>query len=750
MTRFTKLSLTLTAAAVCCASAFPAFADGTVPTARAYQMGSKDSKWGFVSFPVNNIDAKTITKTTYSSDDQIGAGEVVDGKLYAYTLSYDYLFGDGLEPSEFVVYNAADMSVIKSVPAPNSGRVVDMSYDYKHNVMYALMELNRAENGALGKTALHAVDLTTGKLTLIGLPGNITAVNGNGKTVEEHLIALACNPTDGTIYAMGEYRQLYKLDRFTGQAVSFASRKKIAITNDFQSMSFGPDGKLYHAHMHPDYEYFMQIDPATGALYNPVTGDAVTVNSDFTNNAARFDQDPQLTALTFDMPANDNKVPNAVSNLKATVAADNANTVNLSWVLPTTYTVTDGVAELTTLNIRRLGENPSGMIVNSPATSPNGIAYTDYNVPNGEVTYMIYAESAENTGIPAFVTLFVGADQLQAVGNLNAALSGNEVTLTWTAPTATVNGGYSDYDNITYTVKQVKGSDETLLAEGVNGTTYTAALDENGTYSFRVCAVSCGVSGVAAESNEVTLQGVETLPYNTGFEDNDGGTLWTAYNPEGSNYGWSIVSGYAYQQLSGKFAQFKTGGSATFPELDYWLVSPAIHCPAGDYTLSFYANGGSYDTHAYKVFIGTDPMNSDDALQVIYALDNEKVYGETDENNHYVLVSNNFTLDTEGDYRLAFRGIGASTYATLKIDNLSLVCTRQVSVDGINADAQLTYDAATRTVTCPEAVAIEAYDMSGIRVGHAAGTSLAINAKGMVVVKVTTAEGVMVRKLAVR
>gem|GEM_PF-4102355 len=40
--------------------------------------------------------------------------------------------------------------------------------------------------------------------------------------------------------------------------------------------------------------------------------------------------------------------------------------------------------------------------------------------------------------------------------------------------------------------------------------------------------------------------------------------------------------------------------------------------------------------------------------------------------------------------------------------------------------------------------------MSGIRVGRAASTSLIINAKGVVVVKVTTAEGVMVKKLAVR
>ena len=605
------------------------------PVAHAYQMGSKASKWGFVSFTAGNIDALTINKTTSSSDDQIGAGEYVDGKLYTYTLEYDFIYGDGLEPSEFVVWNASDYSKASYKSSTTKGRVVDMTYDYVHNTMYALVEEKRTSNGSIGLTALNVIDLESGEATLVGLPGDIRALNGIGKEVEEHLIALASDPTDGSLYAMGEYRQLYKLDRTTGLATAVGKRNKIAITNDFQSMAFDAEGKLYQVHMHPDYEYFMMIDKTTGALTNPVTGEAVTVNSDYTNNAARFTDDPQLTALYFEGHKFAAGSPEAVSALKAVTAENNPNSVCLTWTLPEKNH--DGTAAVISgVDVYRFGTSEPIASLGADAVS-----YTDNNAPNGDVTYYVAAHSAEHAGFPAWTTVFAGADQLKAVADLKASLDGNVATISWTAPTATVNGGYADYDNITYIVKAVKGNEQTVLAEGVKTTSYETVLEANGTYQFSVVAVSCGIEGLETTSNTVTLVGVEQLPYFCGFEDNDGGTLWTIANTNTGSYGWSIVSGYAYQQLSGKFAQFKTGGSSTFPAND-WLVSPAIHFPAGKAELSFYANGGSYDTHTYEVYLG--PNSVAEYTQLLYRCENEKVYSQDGEKN-YVLVTVEFNVE---------------------------------------------------------------------------------------------------------
>ena len=209
-----------------------------------------------------------------------------------------------------------------------------MAFDYINNTMYALKEINRTDNGAIGLTALNVVDMASGEMTLVGLPGEIKAVNGNGVTVDEHLVGLASDPSDGQLYAMGEYRQLYKIDRLTGTATPVGERNRIAITNDFQSMAFSAEGKLYQAQMHPDYEYFMEIDIQTGALTNPVTGEPVVVDSDFTNNAARFPYDPQLTGLYFEGKELAKSSAKAPTGLTAVVRDGTSNTVDLSWTNP--------------------------------------------------------------------------------------------------------------------------------------------------------------------------------------------------------------------------------------------------------------------------------------------------------------------------------------------------------------------------------------------------------------------------------
>lgn len=714
-----------------------------VTVAHAYQMGSTDSKWGFVQFPVNDLDALQIDKATTNYDAQIGAGEYVDGLYYTYTLEYDFIMGDGLEPSEFVVWNAADnFNKVRSADA-TSARVVDMTFDYTSNTMYALKEISRTDNGAIGLTALNVVDMATGEMTLVGLPGDISAVNGNGVTVEEHLVSLASNPADGQLYAMGEYRQLYKLDRLTGEATAVGERNRIAITNDFQTMAFAADGKLYQAQMHPDYEYFMEINPENGALTNPVTGEPVVVNSDFTNNAARFPHDPQLTGLYFEGKTLVKSSAKAVTGLTATVKSGTSNTVELRWTNPLEDYEGNEIA-LSGVKVYRFGTADVLAVLPASATS-----YTDAAAPNGDVTYYVVAETTDHAGFPAWATVFSGADKLKAVTDLTAELEGEEVSLSWTAPTETVNGGYSDYGNISYIISRTKGTDTEEIARDVTATTYLASLAGNGTYTFTVVPVSCGIEGLPATSEPVTLQGVEQLPYETSFEDNDGGTLWTIVNNQTGSYGWSIVAGYAYQQLEGKFAQFKTGGSSTFPAND-WLISPAIHMPQGKSTLKYFANGGSFDTHSYKVWLGGNSTSPEDFTTEIYSLENEKVYTEDTTDKNYVEKSHEINIPVEGDYRIAFQGIGAATYATLKIDKLSLAYTPSSGVDMVSADGGILWNPESGVAACVEATSIEAYDMQGRCLGFAEGTSLRVDAKGVIIVKAFSTDGVKIRKVIAR
>lgn len=712
-------------------------------TANAYQMGDDNSKFGFVTFATNDLSTKQITKAVGMDSPQVGAAEYMGGKLYAYTVYQDYLYGDGLATDAFVVYDPAkDFEVVTTTGLAGAPRVADMAFDYTTNTMFALVEQNKDDAGRFGLTCLATVNLADGSTAVVGNPGDIRALNGNGRDVEEHLVALAASP-DGRLYAMGEYRRLYSLDKRTGLATAVGERKKVAVMNDFQSMAFNKDGELFHALRHPDYEYFMRIDPADGRQFNPETGDEVVVNSDFTNNALRIAGDPQLTGLYFADRDVDAAAPLAVTGLTATLREGVRDKVDLEWTLPAQNWGGAG-AGVTAVKVYRFGTAEPLATLGATATS-----FTDGQAPDGVQTYSVVCMAGESHGFTATASVFAGHDRLQAVTGLTAALEGNDLSLEWQAPTATVNGGYADYDNITYEIHRISGDTRRQLADAHTDTRYAATHTDAGTFTFEVVPVSGGVRGVAAVSNEVVMAAnVATIPYSTGFEDDQDGTQWTATNANAS-YGWSIQKGYSYQQYDGKFAQFKTGGGATIPRDDLF-ASPEIKFEAGKHVLTYMACGGSIDKHTFNVYLSSTPTGKD---RLIQSVQDQMFYNtETGNKNFYQEVKVPFEVEQPGTYHLVLNGIGASTYATLKIDNLSIDKDNTEGVGAIDtAVARIEWDAAARTARCSAATAFEAYDLQGAKVAAAQGGQLTVDAPaGIYLLRAVTPAGTFTLKVAVK
>lgn len=646
-----------------------AAASAAGPQVYGYQMGDETYRFGFISFPADNLAGLSLVQSA-SSDTYVGAGEYVDGKYYTFTVYYDAYFEGGVVTDTYCVYDVNEdgtkYTLSKEIDKYGDLRVTDMAFDYTTNTMYAIGESKKADSGKIGTTELYIVDLETGDLALVGGPGDITAQDGYGRTVHENIIAIACSP-EGQLYGMGEYRQLYKLDKYTGLATATGARHRIAVDNDYQSMAFTPDGKLYHAQKHPDYEYFMRIDPATGKLYNPQDNTEVTVDASFNNTAARFKNDPQVTGIYFKGHQVVASSPLAPRNLTAILRSGTSNTVDLTWTLPTANY--GGTApSISNVVVYRIGDaNPLATLAGT-ATS-----YTDTNAPNGDVMYYVTTVSGGQYGFPALAKIFSGADQLKAVGNLRADLSGSKVTLSWTAPTATVNGGYADYDNITYIVNQIAGSTVKPLAADLTATTYETEIAEAGTFSFEVIPVTCGVKGLSTTSNSVTIEKSSSIPYFSGFEDDEDGTLWTVINPMDGSYGWSIeLPPYTYQRYDGKGAKFYTGGSSTFPA-DTWLVSPPIYMEPGIYSISYMALGGSFDTHTFDVAIGTSATDASAFTDVLASHKEALIYNEEEGNvNHFQDYEHEFTIETAGEYYVGFHGVGNAIYATLRIDNVAI------------------------------------------------------------------------------
>ena len=425
---------------------------------------------------------------------------------------------------------------------------------------------------------LHVVDMETGKLIQVGDFGGWTALDGYNREVETWPVALACD-AHGTLWAMGVYRHLYNIDKMTGKGTRVVdSRHGLATQEDFQSMAFDSEGTLWWSNSGPDHFHFVKVDTATDEA---IGVDGVSIKNSADAEPSRYTNDNQVSGIYFEHGRVEGSSPNAVTELVSVRRAGTANTVDLSWTLPTT--AYDGSpVDIKSVKVYRFGT--SGPV----ATLAPDATVAEVEGVNGNNVFMVVAEGADHAGFPAWTEVFAGADRLKAVGNLEAVLEGNSVTLTWDAPTETVNGGYADYNNITYIVKRLAGSTSEVIADDLTDTSLVAELPKVGTYTFEVTAVTGGVEGEAAVSNEVTLVGgAASLPYSTGFEDEQDGTQWIAANHEGAgSYGWSITLGYAYQRYDGKFATAKTGGSDNVA--DDWLISPPFELEEGTrYEISY-------------------------------------------------------------------------------------------------------------------------------------------------------------------
>lgn len=626
--------------------------------AHGYQMGDTNYKFGFVEFGVEDFATTTIVKATTQSGSHVSAGEAVNGKYYAYTVVPDP-FG-ALDAENFVVYNIGDNEYTPVATTVNAEgrRVVDMTYDYTNNTMYALVE-TRVGNGPVTTTALHIVNPETGEYTLVGSAGELTAINGHGREVETVLVTLAAD-AQGNLYAMSDLRQFYRIDKFTGAAIRIGTTQhSYATNNQFQSMAFDRFGELYWAQQHPDEGRFLTVNPLTGepALLGKLGADA------------------QVTGLYFEKPY-DTASPLPVSSLTAVTGETQPNRVTLSWALPEQDAAGNNVS-ITAVKVYRFGTS-------TPLATLDGsaVSYVDEAAPNGNLTYYVTTVAGEHAGAPALAGVFAGCDMLNPVTDLTLTSEGRAVTLTWNAPTATVNGGYADFDNITYKVVRVKGDTRVVLDEACDETSYTDLLVVGGTYSYEVTPVCGGVEGVVAQSEEVTVDITFSVPYETGFEDDQDGTLWTTILGEhhtSTNNGWTITSGSASQTLDGKFAQLKTQGSADYA--DDWLISPAIHLDADVlYSLAYFCHGGiASDDHSFEVYIGTDPTDISTFTQKIAEYEDIRIPTDWSQQNVH-----QFVVDNTGNHHIGFHGSTTETYANLRIDNLSLKADES-GIDNVTA-----------------------------------------------------------------
>lgn len=710
-------------------------------TAFGYQFDSKTNRQGFVSWDINAPQTlNPQTSLTYNTDIRLSAGEYVDGKLYGYTVEVGdpYDLDYTIVPYGWVVYDAETLKKLDSNYSLDK-RVVDMTYDYTTNTMYALIE-NKYTTGTVIQTSLCAVDMSTGKYRVIGDTGTIKAVSGTGATVSDGLLTLACD-ANGQLYAMSHYRYLYKVDKFTGRVHDPAPQHNLGTINQFQSMAFAADGTLWWAQGHPDYSHFCSIDLETG-----IPGGFVDFHTDY-EKLNKLGDDDQVTCLYFKDKEINRQSPLAVTNLNATSHDNGVNKVDLTWELPTEDYAGEPV-EVLGVTVYRIGTSePIG-------TAPAGAtSFTDEDAPNGFVTYEVIPFSAAGNGFPAFIETFAGFDQLNKVENISLSVDGRDITVQWEKPTSTVNGGYADYDAITYNVYRCMSEEEELVAENIDATSFNETIAADGKFFYIIEAMCGGIVGLRGESDSFILSSPASVPYSTGFEDEQDGPMWTFINVD-SYYGWKIYSG-SRSTDGGKYAEASTGSSAALG--NDWLVSPAIEITVpGIYILSFDANGGSFkgDLYTVDVKLGTDSADPESFTQDIHSFVSENVYNSEStsyyEKDKWLSFSYELNIEAAGLYHIGFHNKTTVTYTRFAVDNLSLIAKDSGVSSSVNDDVltSINVNGDQIDIAAPaDVVKVELFDLSGRRAMSvdAESSNVTINASnlasGVYIISVTLEDG---------
>ena len=723
---------TKTLAALCVASIGIGSGANAQTKAYGYLFGNKNDKHGFVSFNIDHPQTLTLESSRDYGSSYPSAGEYVDGKIYTYRVTPGDYFE--LEAESWAVYDAETFSCEYKYTSNN--RVVDMTYDYTTNTMYALVE-DRYTSGTLMPTSLYAVNLSDGTLTLIGSPGELKAIDGNNKVADDALITLACDNA-GQLYAMSSYRYLYKVDKFSGKVEQAAPQHNLGTASQFQSMAFDTQGRLWWAQQHPSYGHFCEIDLTTG-----IPGGFVDFRTDY-EKLNKLGDDDQVTVLFFKEKTVRAASIKAVTDLKAEVDGTNVNTVKLTWALPT-QDYSGNTATPTAIKVYCIGKSEPIATLPGDATS-----YTDTNAPNGDTTYEVITVGADGDGFPAFTSVFAGYDRLKAVSNISVTIADSHATVTWDAPTATVNGGYADFNTITYNVYRVKGEEQTSVATGITEKEFSETIAEAGGYYYVIEPISGGVAGVRANSETFVLSSTFTIPYFTGFEDDQDGLQWTMINDPASS-GW-MIGNKSYCYDGKKTAIGVTGGK---PSND-WLISPPIAFEAGSYIIDFYGNGASYDTHSFDICLGTDPTEPESFTQKLYSVDNAKVFEKNGPNaagkaegwTH--VEAPVFKVEKAGTYHLGIHNHNTCTYSNLRIDNLSITKAEGSGIASVESDAKVSIinrqgEIAVSATCGIQAISVISMAGSVVYTTPANGTQASIScgdvAKGLYIIAVSLSDG---------
>lgn len=351
--------------------------------------------------------------------------------------------------------------------------------------------------------------------------------------------------------------------------------------------------------------------------------------------------------------------PGRATNLKAAFEG-NSLTGTLSFTAPTetfdhktlegelAYTVSYGTDGQQTLS----GTAQTGDDVSLPITLNEG----------GLITFAVKFANAAGEGQTASITLWVGPDAPLMPNDVELTLDADgKATLSWTAPTACVNGGFMG--NLTYDVRRIVSGEETLVAQGLTTTTFTEQLEITTLkeYSYAVTALNDGTPSEPATSNRVVAGDGFGVPFVEQFGESNHLEYFTVVNVNGDSDRWGELTWKLHAEMNywGQGKSYEEMWVQTDGATDDWLITPPLQLQPGQaYIVKFKMRAG-YDTtpEKFEVMMGRTAS--------IGAMTTTLLREQSITNTTYTEFSREFCVSEAGSYCIGFHATpnqGAALY----------------------------------------------------------------------------------------
>ncbi len=209
--------------------------------------------------------------------------------------------------------------------------------------------------------------------------------------------------------------------------------------------------------------------------------------------------------------------PAAVTALKVTPGEKGAATASISFTAPATDAEGNPLSGNVTVSLYR--EDEADAFFTSEPLAPGATSSAvDNDAYTGETWYTAKAVNDGGESVPVRADAWIGEDEPTAVSALAVSTAGKP-SLTWTAPTTGVHGGYLDSGKLTYTVSRVV--DGKLSKAGTSTTTSFTDSDVDDSrqinISYQVVPVSSAGLGAAAQTKAVNVGPQLALPFAESF-----------------------------------------------------------------------------------------------------------------------------------------------------------------------------------------------------------------------------------------